>query len=152
MKTTKCISLLQLGCADFNTCIQLDKKNTSNICKFQTSEILQLTYYCGSAPICKKGGNFDVLQRAKYNVEAYYSLVGMAQDLKRSFELLEVLLPAFFSGVKSIFKEDIKFNKNNYPPIKTVTLKALMNIPAIQGELEFYHFAQQRFEKQYRVF
>ena len=74
-----------------------------------------MTYYCGSAPICKKGGNFDVLQRAKYNVEAYYSLVGMAQDLKRSFELLEVLLPAFFSGVKSIFKEDYKLNQGIFP-------------------------------------
>ena len=76
----------------------------------------------------------------------------MAQDLKRSFELLEVLLPAFFSGVKSIFKEDLKFNKNMHPPIKNDTLKALMKIPAIQGELEFYHFAEQRFEKQYRKF
>ena len=57
-----------------------------------------MTYYCGSAPICKNTGNYDVLQRAKYNVEAYYTLVGMANDLKRSFELLEVLLPAFFKG------------------------------------------------------
>ena len=68
------------------------------LCHFENSEILQMTYYCGSAPICKNTGNYDVLQRAKYNVEAYYTLVGMANDLKRSFELLEVLLPAFFKG------------------------------------------------------
>ena len=48
--------------------------------------------------MCKNTGNYEVLQRAKYNVEAYYTLVGMANDLKRSFELLEVLLPAFFKG------------------------------------------------------
>ena len=139
--------------SDFNRCIKLDNiKNTTSICRFCTSDILQLTYYCGSAPICKKGGNFDVLQRAKYNVEAYYSLVGMAQDFKGSFELLEVLLPAFFSGGKSIFNQDIKFNRNKYAPIKSSTIQALMKIPAIQGEFEFYHFAQQRFEKQYRMF
>ena len=28
------------------------------------------------------------IERAKYNVEAYYSIVGMAEDLKRSFQLL----------------------------------------------------------------
>ena len=72
---------------------------TPRICNFHKAGILQLTYFCGSAPICKFGGNFDVLQRAKYNVEAYYSLVGLTNDLKRSFELLEVFLPAFFSGM-----------------------------------------------------
>ena len=56
-------------------------------------------------------GNFDVIQRAKYNVEAYFSLVGMSYDLKRSFELLEVLLSAYFSNAKSIFREDLRFNK-----------------------------------------
>ena len=111
-----------------------------------------MTYYCGSAPICTKGEKFDVLQRAKYNVEAYYSLVGMAQDLKRSFELLEVLLPRYFSGVKSIFNQDIEFNKNKHAAIKNSTINAMMKIPAIQGEFEFFHFAQQRFEKQYRLF
>ena len=139
-------------CPDFNRCIQLDNKNTASICNFYTSSILQLTYYCGSAPICTKGEKFDVLQRAKYNVEAYYSLVGMAQDLKRSFELLEVLLPRYFSGVKSIFNQDIEFNKNKHAAIKNSTINAMMKIPAIQGEFEFFHFAQQRFEKQYRLF
>ena len=97
-------------------------------------------------------GNFDVIQRAKYNVEAYFSLVGMSYDLKRSFELLEVLLPAYFSNAKSIFCEDLKFNKNNYKLVKNTTLEAMKKIPAIQGELEFYDFLQQRFEQQYEEF
>ena len=97
-------------------------------------------------------GNFDVIQRAKYNVEAYFSLVGMSYDLKRSFELLEVLLPAYFSNTKSIFREDLMFNKNNYKQVKNTTLEAIKKIPAIQGELEFYDFLQQRFEQQYEEF
>ena len=46
-------------------------------------------------------------------MEAYYTLVGLSQDLKRSFELLEVLLPAFFRGSAAVFQEDLKFNGNN---------------------------------------
>ena len=104
------------------------------------------------APICKEGGNFDTIQRAKFNVEAYYSVVGMSHDLKRSFELLEILLPAFFSNAKSVYHEEIQLNKNVYAPIKNATLDALMNIPAIQMELDFYSFLHQRFELQYEKF
>ena len=86
-------------------------------------------------------------------MEAYYTLVGLSQDLKRSFELLEVLLPAFFSGSSAVFQEDLKFNGNNsYSSVKNETLNVLMEIPAIQGELEFYSFLKQRFEQQYEKF
>ena len=88
----------------------------------------------------------------KFNVEAYYSLVGMANDLKRSFELLEALLPAFFTGFKDIFEEDLEFNTNSHPPIKNTTIEAMKRIPNIQGEFEFYNFAKQRFEKMYAKF
>ena len=67
-------------------------------CDFQTNRILQITYFCGSAIDCQQAGNFEVIQRAKYNVDAYYSVIGLSHDLKRSFQLLEVLLPAFFKG------------------------------------------------------
>ena len=106
----------------------------------------------GSAPICKDGRNFDTIQRAKFNVEAYYSVVGMSHDLKRSFELLEILLPTFFSNSKSVYHEEIRFNQNVYAPIKNATLDALMKIPAIQMELDFYSFLRQRFELQYEHF
>ena len=88
----------------------------------------------------------------KYNVEAYYSLVGMANDLKRSFELLEALLPSFFVGIRSIFKEKLQFNKNSHKPIKKATMIALKKIPAIQAELEFYDFVHKQFEQLYEKF
>ena len=149
--------LLQSECPDFDSCIQIDidEKKPATICKIDHSQfpqILQMTYFCGAAKVCMDGGNSIVLQRAKFNVENYYSLVGMANDLRRSFELLEVLLPAFFSGANSIFKEELRFNTNSHPPIKNTTMKALLNIPAIQGELEFYSFTQQKFEQLYKKF
>ena len=146
--------LLQSFYPDFDSCIHSyeDVKKVPTICKFPHSTILQLTYFCGCAPICKEGGNFDTIQRAKFNVEAYYSVVGMSHDLKRTFELLEVLLPAFFSNAKSVFHEEIRFNKNVHAPIKNETLNALMKNPAIQMELDFYNFLNQRFELQYEKF
>ena len=84
------------------------------------------------------------MQRAKFNVEAYYSLVGISDDLKRSFELLEVLLPQFFSGAPLIFHGDLELsNGNKHVAIKNNTMKFLMNIPAVQGELDFYNFLRQ---------
>ena len=75
----------------------------------------------------------------------------MANDLRRSFELLEILLPAFFSGAKSIFKEELRFNTNSHLPIKNATMKALLNIPANQGELDFYSFTQKKFEQLFHL-
>ena len=66
--------------------------------------------------------------------------------------LLEVLLSAYFSNAKSIFREDLRFNKNKYKLVKNTTLEAIKKIQAIQGELEFYDFLQQRFEQQYKEF
>ena len=76
----------------------------------------------------------------------------MANDLKRSFELLEVLLPSYFKGTKSIFQEEMYVNKNSHPPIKNATMEALMKIPSIQAELEFFQFVHQRFEQLYQKF
>merc|ERR1712037_477632 len=54
-------------------------------CDFQfKNRILQLTYFCGSALLCQQGGNFDVIQRSKYNVEAYFSVVGMSHDISQN--------------------------------------------------------------------
>ena len=76
----------------------------------------------------------------------------MSHDLKRSFELFEVFLPAFFSNAKSVYQEEIRFNKNAYTAMKNSTLDTLMKIPAIQMELDFYSFLHQRFELQYEQF
>ena len=76
----------------------------------------------------------------------------MSDDLKRSFELLEVLLPDFFTGAGSIFHQNIKLNGNSHTKIKNTTVDILMKIPDIQAELDFYNFVRQRFEFLYDTF
>ena len=111
MKILNFFCLLQSECPDFDSCIQIDidEKKPATICKIDHSQfpqILQMTYFCGAAKVCMDGGNSIVLQRAKFNVENYYSLVGMANDLRRSFELLEILLPAFFLVLNPYLKKN----------------------------------------------
>ena len=113
-------------------------------------QIYQLTYFCGSAFSCQKAGHPEALQRAKYNVESYYSVVGIMQDLKRTVKLFQSYLPLFFENVMEIFDEKLKLNVNKYPGINNETHELLMNLPEIQGEFEFYDFVIQRFEDQYR--
>ena len=76
------------------------------ICHFEENFNMQFTYFCGSAPECqsRSDGNFDAIQRAKFNVESYFSVVGLSHDLKRSFELMESLLPLYFDGRSNLMK------------------------------------------------
>ena len=100
----------------FDECLSVPENPKQTACDFQfKNRILQLTYFCGSALLCQQGGNFDVIQRSKYNVEAYFSVVGMSHDLKRSFELLEVLLPAFFKGNRIKVTNDVPYARHYKP-------------------------------------
>ena len=38
-------------------------------------------------------GDPEALQRAKHNVEAYYAVVGVTEDLKLTFSVLEGYIP-----------------------------------------------------------
>ena len=51
-----------------------------------------------------------------------------------------------------VFNESVKLNTNGHDFINKNTVKSLLKIPAIQGEIEFYKFLQQRFENQYQQF
>mgnify|MGYP001326898671 FL=1 len=51
-----------------------------------------------------------------------------------------------------VFNESIKLNTNGHDFINENSVKSLLKIPAIQGEVEFYKFLQQRFENQYEQF
>jgi hypothetical protein len=130
--------------ADFDHCVQSGECSIENF---------QLTYFCGSAEKCKKGGDPEAIQRAKYNAETFYSIVGLTDDLKRTFDLLEAYLPKFFIGAPALLKKyaNLKLNENKHKAIQNDTIGLLMDNPAIQGELEFYDFIRQRFELQYQA-
>ena len=58
----------------------------------------------------------------------------------------------YILGASMVFNESLKLNTNGHDFIHKNTVKSLLQIPAIQGEIEFYKFLQQRFENQYEQF
>ena len=50
--------------------------------------LVQLTYFCGSAPQCMQVGNEEALKRAKFNLDRHYSVVGIASDLELSLRFV----------------------------------------------------------------
>ena len=69
---------------------------------------IQFFFFCGQNPECfteepSKSGR--ALQRAKFNVEQYYSVVGLTSETKKTLELFEAYLPNFFKNVTNVYEE-----------------------------------------------
>jgi hypothetical protein len=58
--------------------------------------------FCGHEPICKAFNSFEVLQRAKANVEMAYPVVGVLEDVNKTLVLLEKKLPHIFLGASKV--------------------------------------------------
>jgi len=65
----------------------------------------QLTFFCGSALECKRVGSRAALQKAKYNAEKYYSVIGVSEDLESSLAVMESYLPKFFKGATQAYQQ-----------------------------------------------
>ena len=55
---------------------------------------MQLTYFCGSTPLCANTSSAAALQRAKENLEQRYSVVGVVEWFNASLSVLEEYLPS----------------------------------------------------------
>lgn len=103
-----------------------------------------LLYFCGNEPQCKIYGRY-ALVRAKQNVEQYYTVLGLTEDLRSFFKLLELHYPRMFMGGSKRFKKVAPLNVNSKRPkkkIKETTRQKLRDV--LQHEYEFYDFVQQR--------
>ena len=49
------------------------------------------------------------LERAKANVEKYYSVVGILEDLPNFFKTIEYVFPQYFTGATKRFQGEISF-------------------------------------------
>lgn len=58
--------------------------------------------FCGHDSLCKTFNSFDVLQRAKANVEMAYPIVGVLEDVNKTLDLLEKKLPHIFLGASKV--------------------------------------------------
>ena len=110
----------------------------------------QLSYYCGHEHDCTLFGNADALKLAKSNVEKYYAVVGVLENMEDTLRVLEQYVPDFFDGALKVYQASPKkkTNQNMLKPQVSRTIKQLL-AKNMTYEFDFYEFCRQRLYKQY---
>jgi len=62
----------------------------------------QMMAFCGHDLDCSLFNSEQVLQRAKENVERFYPVVGVLENLNKSLSVMEKLLPNIFKGATQV--------------------------------------------------
>ncbi|XP_064110796.1 heparan sulfate 2-O-sulfotransferase pipe-like [Macrobrachium nipponense] len=136
--TTKVRSLEDcLGDADRSQCLP----DNINIV------LSQITYFCGREPLCMVFGDKWGLQKAKANVEAFFSVVGILEDLPTTFQVLQNVLPDFFTNYEFTFHGTGRIVENRRSekfrqPISNATKMFLKDY--LREEIEFYEYIKRR--------
>jgi len=109
---------------------------------------LQVPYFCGSVPACWEPGSEWALKMAKENLVNKYLLVGITEQLPEFVEVLEQLLPTFFTGAKEFLqisgKAHIKHTRHK-EPLSETTITKMKKTKIWKIENEFFNFAQKHF-------
>ena len=110
----------------------------------------QITFFCGNDPECDVFNGSGAFKRAVENVEKYFPVVGVLEELDSSLRVLEAFLPRYFSGASEILAKEPSEkhkNKNIYKQRQSSKFRAAL-AANMTRELEFYHFCRQRLMKQ----
>ena len=92
-----------------------------------------------------------IKQEAKYNIENYYSVVGLTSHMSSTFKLFEAYLPRFFHDGFRIYNKMYKngklsVNVNHYNRSVSANVKRLiMEDPFMNVDIDVYLFASRRF-------
>nr|CAD7267188.1 unnamed protein product [Timema shepardi] len=97
--------------------------------------------------------NEAALSRAKANVDRYFPVVGVLEQLNETLAVLENKLPYFFKGVQSLyFQELLEPHKNRNrkrPQIVRADVRKMVE-SNLHKEYDFYYWLQARLLLQYR--
>ena len=120
--------------------------------RYGGSHYSQIAFFCGNDMLCDKFESQEALTMAKENVEKYYAVVGVLEQLDKSLEVLENYVPRYFANARkthnSMYIQWRHRNKNIYKPKTPKYIKEALKAN-FTAEYEFYEFCKQRLEKQY---
>ena len=123
-------------------------------CNFNADKVpyreLQLTYFCGNSPVCRRTGSRDALAQAMVNVERHYAFVGTTEQIGLGLKVLEAALPRFFKGAQEVYKGMSWFHVNKHQSMSAKSWETLKK--QLATDIEFYNFVRQRMEKMARHF
>ncbi|KAK4475206.1 hypothetical protein MN116_002285 [Schistosoma mekongi] len=110
---------------------------------------VQVPYFCGQAMYCQIPGNLAAVETAKRHVIENYLIVGITEEFDKFVDLLEILLPSFFTGahnLRSRSKHKWYLRRTNLKfPISQETIKIYQSNPIWQAEQDFYNFVRTEF-------
>ena len=123
--------------------------------KYLRSFTSQIAPFCGSKEKCSQFGSKDALKEAKRNVEKYYAVVGVAEEMENSMVVFEKYIPKYFKNALRFYHEFMRdtenqgMNKNIFQPprIPQYIISHLMKNFSL--EIDFYTFCKARLKKQY---
>lgn len=142
---------------DFDTCVltgdpECQYVEGSNVLA-NTDHRSQMMAFCGHEPVCAMFNSEAVLQRAKENVEKFYVVVGVLEEVNKTLSVLEAELPEFFPDALRLYHENEEIRKkemrNAYKlPVSDEVLDMVTR--NFTREIEFYEFIRGRLDAQYR--
>jgi len=105
-----------------------------------------IAFFCGNDIECSKHNDRAALDAAKRNVENFYEVVGVLEDLELSIKILEKKIPQYFAGALELYQSSpehvINKGKNKASKVSDLTKQLIRNNLTL--EYEFYDFVRGR--------
>lgn len=106
---------------------------------------MMMSFLCGNHPQCSNSTNRMALQRAMYNVEHRYTVVGVLEQFNSSLTVMEHYLPRWFKGAVELIPEKHPNSHKHEEPSEEAA-KVLGQ--RLSLEIELYDFIKQRLQIQ----
>ncbi|KAE8745111.1 hypothetical protein FOCC_FOCC008286 [Frankliniella occidentalis] len=109
----------------------------------------QTPYFCGQDSRCRSasGNGAWALQHAKANMDQYFPVVGILEELNATLAVLESRQPLFFAGVRDVYRHQLHEPHVNWDRKKTSNFKPEIRRKVekrLALEYELYIWAKQR--------
>jgi len=128
--------------------------DTDSECNLQPGTLadLAMPYFCGQQDECSVLQSKWALETAKANIEQWYPVVGILEDLQMTLFVSENKLPLYFKGASRIYYKELKEpHKNRGKPRRSLPRDARQFLQQkLSQEYELYSFVKQRLKKQQR--
>ena len=115
----------------------------------------QVAFICGYHWQCFHCSN-EALKRAMSNVEHFYPVIGLVEEMNKTIAVMENVLPLFYAGVKKAYEGvvSVGYESANLAKYNAASEKYLQK-PEFRKrwslEYEFYTFLQKRLDQQYKA-
>ena len=93
------------------------------------------------------------MEKAKSNVEKYYQVVGITENMIMTLKVLEAKMPEYFAKASDEYfhNQEVKAFRHKNPYKFPVSKKVKeMLIEKFKHEYEFYRFCKEKLEQQYQ--